>query len=158
MFAGKPVITYDEKLKSAQKLKAGSTLTISVNVAGTPTPKVSWLQAGEPVAATSIDTKDNYSTLTVKNVTSKLAGQIQVKAENKVGSDSAEFTVEIKGSFSWYISIFESLFFFWFASFQFPQCVKFLRRKFSFKVGILNVAANSLRRANSVRPVCQHIV
>jgi len=94
---GKPAITYDDKYKAAVKLKAGSTLTISVNVVGTPTPKVSWLQAGEPVAATSIDTKDNYSTMTVKNVTSKLAGQIQVKAENKVGTDSAEFTVEIKG-------------------------------------------------------------
>jgi len=92
------VITYDEKYKSAQKLKAGSTLTITVNVTGTPTPKVSWLQADEPVAAASIDTKDNYSTLTVKNITSKLAGQIQVTAENKVGTDSAEFTVEIKGS------------------------------------------------------------
>ena len=98
VFTGKPVITYDDKYKSALKLKAGSTLTITVNVTGTPTPKVSWLQAGEPVAATSIDTKDNYSTLTVKNVSSKLAGQIQVKAENKVGTDSAEFTVEIQGS------------------------------------------------------------
>ena len=95
--AGKPAITYEDKFKSAQKLKAGSTLTISVNVAGAPTPKVSWLQAGEPVAAASIETKDNRSTLTVKNVTSKLAGQIQVKAENKVGTDTAEFTVEIKG-------------------------------------------------------------
>ena len=97
LLAGKPVITFDDKYKSAQKLKAGSTLTISVNVSGTPTPKVSWLQAGEPVAAASVDTKDNQSTLTVKNVTAKLAGQVQVKAENKVGSDSAEFTVEIKG-------------------------------------------------------------
>jgi len=96
--AGKPVITYDEKFKSAQKLKAGSTLTIAVNVTGTPTPKVSWLQAGEPVSAASVDTKDGYSTLTAKNVTAKLSGQIQVKAENKVGTDSAEFTIEIKGS------------------------------------------------------------
>jgi len=92
------VITYDDKYKAAQKLKAGSTLTISVNVSGTPTPKVSWTQAGEPLTAASIDTKDNQSTITVKNVTAKLAGQIQVKAENKVGSDSAEFTVEVKGS------------------------------------------------------------
>jgi len=91
------VITYDDKYKSAQKLKAGSTLTISVNVAGSPTPKVSWSQAGEPVTAASIDTKDNQSTLTVKNITAKVAGQIQVKAENKVGADTAEFTVEIKG-------------------------------------------------------------
>ena len=80
------------------KLKAGSTLTISVSVSGTPTPKVVWTQAGEPVTAASVDTKDSQSTLTVKNVTSKLAGQIQVKAENKVGSDTAEFTVDIKGS------------------------------------------------------------
>ena len=58
---------------------------------------MSWLQAGEPVAGASIDTKDNYSTLTVKNVTPKLAGQIEVKAENKVGTDSATFTIEIKG-------------------------------------------------------------
>ena len=91
------MITYDDKFKSAQKLKGGSTLTISVNVAGTPTPKVSWLQTGEPVAGAIIDTKDNYSTLTVKNVSPKLAGQLEVKAENKVGTDSATFTIEIKG-------------------------------------------------------------
>jgi len=97
LLAGKPVITYDDKYKSAQKLKGGSTLTITVNITGTPTPKVSWVQAGEPVTTAIIETKDNYSTLTVKNITSKLAGQIQVKAENKVGTDSAEFTVEIKG-------------------------------------------------------------
>ena len=94
---GKPAITYDDKYKSAQKLKAGSTLTISVNVAGSPTPKVSWLQADEAVAGASIETKDNRSSLTVKNATPKLAGSILVKAENKVGSDSAEFAVEIKG-------------------------------------------------------------
>ena len=79
------------------KLKAGSTLTISVTVSGTPKPKVSWTQAGEAVVGASVDTKDNSSTLTVKNITSKLVGQIQVKAENKIGSDTAEFTVEIKG-------------------------------------------------------------
>ena len=50
------------------------------------------------MTAASIDTKDGYLTLTAKNVTSKLPGQIQVKAENKVGTDSAEFAIEIKGS------------------------------------------------------------
>jgi len=97
VLTGKPVITYDDKYKSAVKLKAGSTLTISVDVVGSPTPKVSWLQVEEPVASSSVETKDNHSTLTVKNATSKHAGKITVKAENKVGADSAEFTVEIKG-------------------------------------------------------------
>jgi len=91
--AGKPVITYDEKYRTALKLKGGSTLTISVTVAGSPAPKVSWAE----VPGASVETKDSVSTLTVKNVTSKVAGKIQVKAENKVGSDTAEFTVEIKG-------------------------------------------------------------
>ena len=100
VFTGKPVISYDEKYKSAQRPKAGTTFSITVNVAGTPTPKVTWLLAGEQLSSsngTNIETKDTYSKLTFKGITGKMSGQLQVKAENKVGSDSADFTLEIKG-------------------------------------------------------------
>jgi hypothetical protein len=97
------VITYDDKLKSVQKVKAGSTLSLSVSVSGSPTPKVSWYQAGETLSSTNgtnIETKDNFSKITFKGITAKQSGKLEVKAENKAGSDSAEFTVEVKGEFS----------------------------------------------------------
>jgi len=97
--SGKPVITYDDRYKSTVALKAGSTLTISVAVSGAPTPRVTWQQDGEAVPGAAVDAADHQSTLTVKNVTRKLtAGKIVVTAENKVGKDSAEFTVDVKGT------------------------------------------------------------
>ena len=76
-------------------------MSLPVDISGSPVPKVSWTCNGEPVTAgidVTIETKDNYSKLTVKGVSAKVgAGKYEVKAENKAGSDSAEFTVEIKG-------------------------------------------------------------
>jgi len=100
LFPGKPVITYDDKLKNVQKLKAGATLTLSVNVTGTPTPKLSWYQGDQVLSSTNgtnIETRDNFSKLTIKGATAKNSGKIEVKAENKAGIDSAEFSIEVKG-------------------------------------------------------------
>lgn len=97
---GKPMITYDDKLKAPQRVKAGSTLSVTVNISGTPAPKVSWFLADELLSSsngTNIETRDTYSKVTFKGITAKSAGRLTVKAENKAGSDSAEFKVEIKG-------------------------------------------------------------
>jgi alpha-L-arabinofuranosidase len=97
------VITYDDKLKSVQKTKAGSTLSLSVSVTCSPTPKITWHQAGETLSSTNgtnIETKDNFSKITFKGITAKQSGKIEVKAENKAGADSAEFNIEVKGESS----------------------------------------------------------
>ena len=100
-FTGKPAITYDDKFKETLRPKAGSTQVISVNVSGVPVPKVAWFLADKPLSSsngTKIETKDKVSTLTMKEIDGKSNGTIKVVAENKVGSDSAEFELQVKGN------------------------------------------------------------
>lgn len=81
-------------------MKAGTTLTLSVNVTGAPTPNVTWFLGDEEITTLngySIETKDDYSTLTVKDILSEQSGIFSVVAENSVGSDRAEFTVNVIG-------------------------------------------------------------
>ena len=99
-FAGKPVITYDDKLREAQVVKTGASLILSVNITGAPVPKVTWYCGKEQVSATngiSIESTDSYSTLTVKGVEDSQGGLYSVLAENEAGNDKAEFTVNIRG-------------------------------------------------------------
>jgi len=96
---GKPVITYEDKLKSPQRAKAGGNVTIIANIAGSPTPKVSWFLGDEPLSSgngITIDTKETVSTVSIKGVSAKTVGQIKVVAENKAGTDEATFKVEVK--------------------------------------------------------------
>ena len=100
IFPGKPVITYDDKLQKPQALKAGSSLIISVNVSGSPDPKVTWFRGDQEITKSNdinIETTKSGSTLTVKGVSSDNAGNYKVVAENEAGSDSAEFSANIKG-------------------------------------------------------------
>ena len=81
-------------------MKSGGSLILSVNVTGAPTPSVSWYLGQDQLQATngiSIETTDTYSTLTVKDVKDNQGGVYSVLAENSVGSDKAEFTVNIRG-------------------------------------------------------------
>ena len=80
--------------------KAGSSLVLPVTVTGVPTPKIAWYRGEDQMYAgdgVSLQTTDTASTLTVKPVNGTHSGVYKVTAENKVGSDSAEFTVTIKG-------------------------------------------------------------
>ena len=95
-----PRISYDDKLKEEQSLKAGQTLILSVNTSGVPIPSISWyLNDAELTVGngTSIETTDTYSTLTIKGTTAANSGPYKVTATNIVDSVSADFTVVIKG-------------------------------------------------------------
>ena len=94
-----PNIEYDSKMKT-QSLKCGKTLIITATITGLPTPKAAWSLNGQPLQRSvqvNIETKDTYSTLTVKSVTVQDAGTYTLSAQNEVGSTSADFTVVIKG-------------------------------------------------------------
>lgn len=95
-----PTISYDDKLKEVQSLKAGSTLVLSVNTTGVPIPSIAWYLNDTQLTAvngTSIETTDTFSTLTIKRTTSDNSGPYKVTATNVVDSVSADFTVVIKG-------------------------------------------------------------
>ena len=66
-----------------------------------PAPKVRWSRDGAELtvkAGTSIETRDTYSTLTVKGVSAENSGRYKVTASNVVDEVSAEFTAQIKGN------------------------------------------------------------
>ncbi|ELT96018.1 hypothetical protein CAPTEDRAFT_139703, partial [Capitella teleta] len=93
---GPPEITYDDKLKKAQNVKSGSTTVLEVNVKGLPQPKVYWYIGEDMLDASSnasIETKDDFSSLTMKDIQSQNSGVYSVVAENSVGKATAEFTV-----------------------------------------------------------------
>ncbi|RUS90387.1 hypothetical protein EGW08_001882, partial [Elysia chlorotica] len=94
-----PTLEYDNRLKGAQTVKAGSTLTLRVNVSGIPVPTVSWLLEGQVLEKTdrvSIETSKDFSTITVKNATVKDSGIYTINAENVVGKAAADFEVNVK--------------------------------------------------------------
>jgi len=96
------VIEYSDSLKATQKIKAGKSLVISVNISGAPTPKATWWRNDAEVKSgldVSIEGDGTFSRLTVKNTSGDVTGKYKVVAENKVGSDSAEFDVVILGQF-----------------------------------------------------------
>ena len=51
-FSAAPVIEYDSSLKDRMSLKAGTSLIISVEVKGAPTPDVKWLLGDQEVTQT----------------------------------------------------------------------------------------------------------
>ena len=94
------MITYESKLKETQKLKAESTLVITVNISGVPEPAVSWSFEDAELTVTNgttIETTDAMSTLTIKGVSAKNSGVYKVVAENAAGKDEAEFTFSVRG-------------------------------------------------------------
>jgi len=102
--AAAPVIKYSESLKDTQKIKAGESLVLSVNIVGTPTPKTSWWFKGTEIkSGLDVSVEGDvvtFSRLMVKNTTGDVTGKYKVVAENSVGSDSAEFDVIILGQFT----------------------------------------------------------
>ena len=97
------MIEYSESLKDTQKVKAGKSLVISVNIIGAPTPKASWWSKDTEIKSgldVSVEGDGTFSRLTLKNTTGEVTGKYKVVAENSVGSDSAEFDVIILGQFT----------------------------------------------------------
>ena len=47
-----------------------------------------------------METKDTTATLTIKGVSARNSGAYTVTAENEVGSDTAQFTIIVKGRIS----------------------------------------------------------
>jgi len=101
--AAAPVIEYSESLKDTQKIKAGKSLILIVNILGSPTPKASWWRNDAEVKSgldVTVEGDGTFSRLTVKNTSGDVTGKYKVLAENSVGSDSAEFNVIILGQFN----------------------------------------------------------
>ena len=99
-FSVKPEITYDPKLNEPMTLKSGNTLLLSVDISGVPTPRVRWSHDDSELTVKpglNIETKDTYSTFTLKGITGENSGKYRVTASNIVDEVSAEFTVLVKG-------------------------------------------------------------
>ena len=82
-------------------VKAGGSIMIPVTVTGHPTPTTKWYHDDKELTdfnGTTIEIVNSHNTLTVKGVSGKNEGTYRIDAENKVGSDSAEFTVKIIGT------------------------------------------------------------
>lgn len=100
-FPAHPKLEYDNKLKSQQIMKAGSTLTVEVNISGIPSPKIVWQKDGQPIEKTprlSIDITDEITTLKIKNTTQDDTGVYSVVAENTVGKAEASFDINVRGN------------------------------------------------------------
>lgn len=87
-------------VKKPQSITVNQTETghVECQIDALPQAKVTWLIGGKPVSLkdgydTTFDAKTGVATLIVKNITTKHAGPITVKAENTAGS--AEETAEI---------------------------------------------------------------
>jgi len=83
-FIAHPQLDYDNKLKSKQSIKAGGSLSLTVNISGIPSPKVAWLLDGETIEKSprlTIETTEEFSTLTIKNATIEDAGNYKISAE-----------------------------------------------------------------------------
>ncbi len=87
-------------IKKPQTITINQTETgkIECQIDALPQAKISWLIAGKPISAkdgyeTTFDAKTGIATLNIKNITTKHAGSITIKAENTAGT--AEETVDI---------------------------------------------------------------
>ena len=94
-----PEVTHEPAL-AEQTLRAGATLNIHVKITGLPTPTVAWTHGDQKIVqsnGTTIETKEGFSTLTIRGTDGENSGTYKVTATNVVDSDSAEFSVTIKG-------------------------------------------------------------
>ena len=95
--AVKPTVTV---IDGQTFINQGDDLDLVCKVAGIPEPTVSWLFNGQFVRATS-DTRISFPTensLSVKFVTGADSGNYKCVASNAAGVDSADVTVQIRGT------------------------------------------------------------
>ena len=95
-----PTIAYDDKLKSTQSLRDGQKFIIETTIGGILTPTTSWTHNGQPLTPNdhlAVDVTPTSSKLTITDASADHSGSYVLKAENTVGSATAEFTVAVKG-------------------------------------------------------------
>ena len=99
--AAAPTISYDEQLKFPQSLRGGQKFVIETTIGGVPTPTTSWTLNGQPLTPTppqlTVDVTPTSSKLTISAASADQSGSYVLKAENAVGSTTAEFTIAVKG-------------------------------------------------------------
>ena len=95
-----PTVSFDDRYKDTQAVKAGSTLILPINFTGIPKPKVTWYHGNtrlhEQRGHVHLDTGDSYSTLTMTGIEKEEAGKYRVHIENEAGSAECEFDVMVK--------------------------------------------------------------
>ena len=100
-----PKIEVDPRYQGKQQVKAGKALILDANLYGIPTPKVTWYLNDEPVSmanGTTVEGDKTHSVLTVRRARIDNIGRFKVVAENKVGSDSAQFDAVLLGELKLY--------------------------------------------------------
>ena len=97
---GAPKLEVESRYQGDQHVKGGTTLILQANVSGEPAPTLRWYHGDTQLtadASTSLEATPTFTRIKVSNVTKANSGRYKVTAENKVGSDSAEFSVLVKG-------------------------------------------------------------
>jgi hypothetical protein len=92
-------------IKKPQSITVNQTDTgkIDCQIDALPQAKVTWLIAGKPVSPkegyeTTFDTKTGIATLIIKNVTTKHAGPITVRAENTAGTAEETANINVRSA------------------------------------------------------------
>src|SRR6218665_1248664 len=100
VFLELPVLDYDSRLKSPQSIRAGTSFIIDVNFTAVPNATVEWFFNDLPLTTSARVAKTadvSHTNLTIKPMTPNDAGIYKVKVTNKAGSQTAAFTVGVKG-------------------------------------------------------------
>ena len=95
-----PKLEVDGRYGGVQQIKGGTRMSLTASMSGVPQPTARWFHNGNELRTNdnvTVETGKNYATLHVAKANKDFAGQFKVIAENSVGSDSKEFTAEIKG-------------------------------------------------------------
>ena len=85
-----------EPLKSL-RVEEGETVVLSTRVVGNPTPKVTWLKNGKPVADQPTHIEGDTHTLTLLEPTPQDTAQYTLQAKNNVGFAETTATVVVEG-------------------------------------------------------------
>lgn len=83
-----------------QSIKAGLSISLDVNIAGEPPPKVTWFFNGKELESndiTRIDNVDYNTKFFVLRSTREQSGKYTIVAKNEVGEDTADVEISVLG-------------------------------------------------------------